>query len=111
MIQAEREQRVLLEEATLRECAAYERGVNDAERTLLEPTVRKQVRAERRERFAEAVSAAVRRACLQAVGVGVLVGAAVYYFYDDDSLQVQVPARVAHHVELALTHAKLAFSS
>ena len=111
LIQAEREQRVLLEEATLRECAAYERGVNDAERTLLEPTVRKQVRAERRERFAEAVSAAVRRACLQAVGVGVLVGAAVYYFYDDDSLQVQVPARVAHHVELALTHAKLAFSS
>ena len=30
---------------------------------------------------------------------------------DDDGLQVQVPARVAHHVELALTHAKLAFSS
>ena len=111
LIQAEREQRALLEEATLRECAAYERGVNDAERALLEPTVRKQVRAERRERFAEAVSAAVRRACLQAVGVGVLVGAAVYYFYDDDGLQVQVPARVAHHVELALTHAKLAFSS
>ena len=109
LIQAEREQRVLLEEATLRECAAYERGVNDAERTLLEPTVRKQVRAERRERFAEAVSAAVRRACLQAVGVGVLVGAAVYYFHDD-GLEVQVPTRVAHHVELALTHAKLALS-
>ena len=53
---------------------------------------------------------AVRRACLQAVGVGVLVGAAVYYFHDD-GLQVQVPARVAHHVELALTHAKLALSS
>ena len=84
--------------------------VNDAERTLLEPTVRKQIRAERRERFAEAVSAAVRRACLQAVGVGVLVGAAVYYFHDD-GLEVQVPARVAHHVELALTHAKLALSS
>ena len=110
MIQAEREQRALLEEATLRECAAYERGVNDAERALLEPTVRKQIRAERRERFAEAVSAAVRRACLQAVGVGVLVGAAVYYFHDD-GLEVQVPARVAHHVELALTHAKLALSS
>ena len=110
LIQAEREQRVLLEEATLRECAAYERGVNDAERTLLEPTVRKQVRAERRERFAEAVSAAVRRACLQAVGVGVLVGAAVYYFHDDGT-DFQVPARVAHHVELALTHAKLALSS
>ena len=30
---------------------------------------------------------------------------------DDDGLQVQVPARVAHHVELALTHAKLALSS
>ena len=72
--------------------------------------VRKQVRAERRERFAEAVSAAVRRACLQAVGVGVLVGAAVYYFHDDGT-DFQVPARVAHHVELALTHAKLAFSS
>ena len=110
LIQAEREQRVLLEEATLRECAAYERGVNDAERTLLEPTVRKQVRAERRERFAEAVSAAVRRACLQAVGVGVLVGAAVYYFHDDGT-DFQVPARAVHHVELALTHAKLAFSS
>ena len=110
LIQAEREQRALLEEATLRECAAYERGVNDAERALLEPTVRKQVRAERRERFAEAVSAAVRRACLQAVGVGVLVGAAVYYFHDDGT-DFQVPARVAHHVELALTHAKLALSS
>ena len=110
LIQAEREQRALLEEATLRECAAYERGVNDAERTLLEPTVRKQIRAERRERFAEAVSAAVRRACLQAVGVGVLVGATVYYFHDDGT-DFQVPARVAHHVELALTHAKLAFSS
>ena len=110
LIQAEREQRALLEEATLRECAAYERGVNDAERTLLEPTVRKQVRAERRERFAEAVSAAVRRACLQAVGVGVLVGATVYYFHDDGT-DFQVPARVAHHVELALTHAKLALSS
>ena len=84
--------------------------VNDAERTLLEPTVRKQVRAERRERFAEAVSAAVRRACLQAVGVGVLVGATVYYFHDDGT-DFQVPARVAHHVELALTHAKLALSS
>ena len=110
LIQAEREQRVLLEEATLRECAAYERGVNDAERTLLEPTVRKQVRAERRERFAEAVSAAVRRACLRAVGVGVLVGAVVYYSHDD-GLEVQVPTRVAHYVELALTHAKLALSS
>ena len=84
--------------------------LNDAERTLLVPMVRKQVRAERRERFAEAVSAAVRRACLQAVGVGVLVGAAVYYFHDDGT-DFQVPARVAHHVELALTHAKLAFSS
>ena len=110
LIQAEREQRALLEEATLRECAAYERGVNDAERALLEPTVRKQVRAERRERFAEAAGAAVRRACLQAVGVGVLVGAAVYYFHDDGT-DFQVPARVAHHVELALTHAKLALSS
>ena len=30
---------------------------------------------------------------------------------DDDGLQVQVPARVAHHVELALTHAKLGLSS
>ena len=107
LIQAEREQRALLEEATLRECAAYERGVNDAERTLLEPTVRKQVRAERRERFAEAVSAAVRRACLQAVGVGVLCGAVVYYFHDD-GLEVQVPARAVHHVEQALVHLKLA---
>ena len=107
LIQAEREQRVLLEEATLRECAAYERGVNDAERTLLEPTVRKQVRAERRERFAEAVSAAVRRACLQAVGVGVLVGAAVYYFHDDGT-DFQVPARAVHHAEQALVHLKLA---
>ena len=34
-----------------------------------------------------------------AVGVGVLVGAAVYYFHDD-GLEVQVPARVAHHVDL-----------
>jgi len=45
------------------------------------------------------------------VGVGVLVGAAVYYFYDDDGLQVQMPARVVYHLELALTHAKLALSS
>ena len=30
---------------------------------------------------------------------------------DDDGLEVQVPTRVAHHVELALTHAKLALSS
>ena len=81
--------------------------VNDAERTLLEPTVRKQVRAERRERFAEAVSAAVRRACLQAVGVGVLVGAAVYYFHDDGT-DFQVPARAVHHAEQALVHLKLA---
>ena len=107
LIQAEREQRVLLEEATLREAAAYERGVNDAERTLLEPTVRKQVRAERRERFAEALSAAVRRACLRAVGVGVLVGAAVYYFHDDGT-DFQVPARAVHHAEQALVHLKLA---
>ena len=107
LIQAEREQRVLLEEATLREAAAYERGVNDAERTLLEPTVRKQVRAERRERFAEALSAAVRRACLRAVGVGVLVGAAVYYFHDDGT-DFQVPARAVHHAEQALVHVKLA---
>ena len=107
LIQAEREQRALLEEATLRECAAYERGVNDAERTLLEPTVRKQVRAERRERFAEALSAAVRRACLRAVGVGVLVGTAVYVFHDDGA-DFQVPARAVHHVEHALMHLKLA---
>ena len=107
LIQAEREQRVLLEEATLREAAAYERGVNDAERTLLEPTVRKQVRTERRERFAEALSAAVRRACLRAVGVGVLVGAAVYYFHDDGT-DFQVPARAVHHAEQALVHLKLA---
>ena len=107
LIQAEREQRVLLEEATLREAAAYERGVNDAERTLLEPTVRKQVRAERRARFAEVVSAAVRRACLRAVGVGVLVGAAVYYFHDDGT-DFQVPARAVHHAEQALVHLKLA---
>ena len=107
LIQAEREQRALLEEATLREAAAYERGVNDAERTLLEPTVRKQVRTERRERFAEALSAAVRRACLRAVGVGVLVGAAVYYFHDDGT-DFQVPARAVHHAEQALVHLKLA---
>ena len=94
----------------MRECAAYERGVNDAERTLLAPTARKQVRAERRARFAEAAGAVVRRACLQAVGVGVIVGATVYYFHDDGT-DFQVPARVAHHVELALTHAKLALSS
>ena len=81
--------------------------LNDAERTLLVPMVRKQVRAERRERFAEAVSAAVRRACLQAVGVGVLCGAVVYYFHDD-GLEVQVPARAVHHVEQALVHLKLA---
>ena len=84
-----------------------ERGVNDAERTLLEPTVRKQVRAERRARFAEALSAAVRRACLRAVGVGVLVGAAVYYFHDDGT-DFQVPARAVHHAEQALVHLKLA---
>ena len=107
LIQAEREQRALLEEATLRECAAYERGVNDAERTLLEPTVRKQVRAERRERFAEAAGAAVRRACLRAVGVGVIVGATVYYFHDDGT-DFQVPARAVHHAEQALVHLKLA---
>ena len=83
------------------------RGVNDAERTLLEPTVRKHVRAERRERFAEALSAAVRRACLRAVGVGVLVGAAVYYFHDDGT-DFQVPARAVHHAEQALVHLKLA---
>ena len=90
-----------------REAAAYERGVNDAERTLLVPMVRKQVRTERRARFAEAVSAAVRRACLQAVGVGVLVGAAVYYFHDDGT-DFQVPARAVHHAEQALVHVKLA---
>ena len=45
-----------------------------------------------------------------AMGVGVLCGAVVYYFHDD-GLEVQVPTRVAHHVELALTHAKLALSS
>ena len=67
----------------------------------------KQVRTERRERFAEAAGAAVRRACLHAVGVGMLVGAAVYVFHDDGT-DFQVPARVVHHVEQALVHLKLA---
>ena len=39
-----------------------------------------------------------------------IVGATVYYSHDDGT-DFQLPARVAHHVELALTHAKLALSS
>ena len=42
-----------------------------------------------------------------AMGVGVLCGAVVYYFHDD-GLEVQVPARAVHHVEQALVHLKLA---
>ena len=57
--------------------------------------------------FALAHGAAVRRACLRAVGVGVLVGAAVYYFHDDGT-DFQVPARAVHHAEQALVHLKLA---
>ena len=41
------------------------------------------------------------------LGVGVLVGAAVYYFHDDDT-DFQVPARAVHHAEQALVHLKLA---
>ena len=40
-------------------------------------------------------------------GVGVLVGAAVYYFHDDGT-DFQVPARAVHHAEQALVHLKLA---
>ena len=32
-------------------------------------------------------------------------------YFHDDGTDFQVPARAVHHVELALTHAKLAFSS
>ena len=45
--------------------------------------------------------------CVRAVGVGVLVGAAVYVFHDDGT-DFQVPARAVHHVEQALVHVKLA---
>ena len=41
------------------------------------------------------------------MGVGVLVGAAVYYFHDDGT-DFQVPARAIHHAEQALVHLKLA---
>ena len=46
-------------------------------------------------------------ASFRAVGVGVLVGAAVYYFHDDGT-DFQVPARAVHHAEQALVHVKLA---
>ena len=46
-------------------------------------------------------------ATVRAVGVGVLVGAAVYYFHDDGT-DFQVPARAVHHAEQALVHLKLA---
>ena len=57
--------------------------------------------------FASLTQNGSRRACLQAVGVGVLVGAAVYYFHDDGT-DFQVPARAVHHAEQALVHLKLA---
>ena len=41
------------------------------------------------------------------VRIGVLVGAAVYYFHDDGT-DFQVPARAVHHAEQALVHLKLA---
>lgn len=108
LIAAEREQRALLEEATLREAAAYERGVNDAERALLAPTARQQVRTARRERFATSFFDAVNRACFRALCAGAFVGGAVYYF--DGDFEVRVPAHVAHHLGLAFAHVELALS-
>lgn len=108
LIAAEREQRALLEEATFRECAAYKRGVNDAEQALLAPAAQQQVRTARRERFATSFFDAVNRACFRALCAGAFVGGAVYYF--DGDFEVRVPAHVAHHLGLAFAHVELALS-